>query len=967
MAPPAWARVAKSLGSTALAWLLAASVEAQTYQVLHSFAYRASDPSALITDASGNLYGTTFDGSESESGSGPVGTVFKLDAANNFAPTVLHTFGGTDGAHPYAALIADASGNLYGTTAYGGTFDAGTVFRLDASNNYALTTLHNFNGTDGLGPFAGVIADASGNLYGTTVNGGPTDQYGTVFKLEASSNYALTTLHDFNGSDGAYPGALLADASGNLYGISGGGALGFGIVFKLVAANNYTLTTLHDFVGGPDGLGPSGTLIADASGNLYGTTYSGGASNSGTAFMLDASKSYALTTLHSFEGTAGSSYGGLRADASGDLYGTTYGDSASAHYGTVFKLDVSNGYALTTLHSFGGSDGAYPGAAVIIDASGNLYGTTSQGGAFESGTVFQLEAANGYALTTLHTVGSPDPSQPLANLLSDASGNLYGTTHGGGPSNLGTVFMLNAANGYALTTLHNFGGPDGAEPQAGLKADASGNLYGTTYHGGALDHGTVFKLDVDNNYALTTLHDFGSDPSDGIGPSSTLIADAAGNLYGTTQYGLAAYGTVFKLDAANNYALTTIFGFPGFPDAQSPSGAIVADAEGNLYGTTFDGGPSYGGTVFRLDAANGYALTILHAFGGPDGRFPFGGVIADASGNLYGTTNSGGDYGKGTVFRLKAENNYALETLNDFSGSDGANPWADLIADASGNLYGATVRGGTYGRGTLFKLNAANGYPLTTLHSFGGEDGAEAWAGLIADASGNLLGTTRYGGTGRTGVVFSLSIGMPAPVTGIAPTSGPSGGGTAVTITGTDFSSALSVGIGGVLATGVTIVSSTEITALTPTLPPGRLNDVAVTKPFYGPSVPAVLRGAYFSDFLDVPQADIFHADVEKVFRNGITSGCGGGNYCRNNPVTRAQMAVFLLKAEHGPDSVPPPCTGVFDDVECTPTRAFAVDWIEQLANEGITGGCGGGNYCPGNPVGRGQMAAFLVKTFGLQ
>ena len=111
------------------------------------------------------------------------------------------------------------------------------------------------------------------------------------------------------------------------------------------------------------------------------------------------------------------------------------------------------------------------------------------------------------------------------------------------------------------------------------------------------------------------------------------------------------------------------------------------------------------------------------------------------------------------------------------------------------------------------------------------------------------------------------------------------------------------------------------------------------------------------------PQADIFHADVEKVFRNGITAGCGGGNYCRNNPVTRAQMAVFLLKAEHGSADVPPACTGVFDDVECTPARAFAVDWIEQLYAEAITGGCGGGNYCPGSSVTRAQMAVLLLKA----
>ena len=120
-------------------------------------------------------------------------------------------------------------------------------------------------------------------------------------------------------------------------------------------------------------------------------------------------------------------------------------------------------------------------------------------------------------------------------------------------------------------------------------------------------------------------------------------------------------------------------------------------------------------------------------------------------------------------------------------------------------------------------------------------------------------------------------------------------------------------------------------------------------------------------DFLDVPPSDPFHDYVDTLARDGVTAGCGGGNFCRNGNVTRAQMAVFLLKGEHGSNYVPPPCTGVFPDVECAPTPAFAVDWIERLYAEGVTGGCGGGNYCPSNPVPRGQMAVFLVKTFNLQ
>jgi CSLREA domain-containing protein len=205
---------------------------------------------------------------------------------------------------------------------------------------------------------------------------------------------------------------------------------------------------------------------------------------------------------------------------------------------------------------------------------------------------------------------------------------------------------------------------------------------------------------------------------------------------------------------------------------------------------------------------------------------------------------------------------------------------------------------------------------------------------------------------------FSACLAVPGPsVSSIAPTSGPAGAGTTITILGSNFQSGATVTVGGVAATGVSVMSGVQIEATTPILASGALYNVVVTNPS---SLTATLPGGFLADFTDVPQANIFHDDVETVFRAGITAGCGGGAFCVSNPVTRAQMAVFLLKAEHGASYVPPACTQVFDDVPC-PSQ-FA-DWIEQLAAEGITAGCGGDNYCPDNPVRRDQMAVFLLKT----
>jgi uncharacterized repeat protein (TIGR03803 family) len=347
-----------------------------------------SPASNLIADASGNLFGTTLSGGAFDNG-----TIFKLDATGNL--TTLFSFNGENGARPSGNLIADASGNLLGTTEDGGAFDNGTIFRLNPAG--ALTTLFSFNGSNGSDPRGGLIADASGNLFGTTARGGAFGNDfgfgdGTVFRLDRTG--VLTTLINFNGENGASPsGGLIVDASGNLFGTTdGGGAFGNrflgGTVFKLDTAG--MLTTLVSFIG-ENGFIPRGSLITDASGNLFGTTQSGGLGGRGTIFRLDTSG--ALTTLFSFNGLDGSTpVASLIADASGNLFGTTQRDGESADAGTVFRLDRSG--VLTTLVSFNGLDGRFPSGSLIADASGNLFGTALEGGAFSSGTVFRISDAN---------------------------------------------------------------------------------------------------------------------------------------------------------------------------------------------------------------------------------------------------------------------------------------------------------------------------------------------------------------------------------------------------------------------------------------------------------------------------------------------------------------------------------------------------------------------------------------------
>ena len=368
------------------------------------------------------------------------------------------------------------------------------------------------------------------------------------------------------------------------------------------------------------------------------------------------------------------------------------------------------------LHSFldNGTDGIDPQAGLIFDAAGNLYGTTYEGGANDDGVVFELSPAGGGNWTekVLHSFINTDGYLPQAGLVFDAAGNLYGTTIEGGTYPGGTVFELTPAGGGTWTekVLWSFGnGTDGREPWGGVIFDAAGDLYGTTVGGGTSSMGTVFELSPagGGHWTEKVLYSLGSG-SDGNSPVSGVIFDAAGNLYGTTQYGGGSFdaGTVFELLPAGggNWTEKVLHSFGSGADGQYPAAGLVFDGAGNLYGTTPNGGTFSGGTVFELSPAGGGTWTeqVLHNFGnGTDGSSPQASLVFDGAGNLYGTTNTGGSYGGGTVFRLNAQGETLLYS---FSGQDGNKPSAGVILDAAGNLYGTTSGGGSDGEGVAFEL-----------------------------------------------------------------------------------------------------------------------------------------------------------------------------------------------------------------------------------------------------------------------
>ncbi len=364
-------------------------------------------------------------------------------------------------------------------------------------------------------------------------------------------------------------------------------------------------------------------------------------------------------------------------------------------------------------------------------------------------SVLPCSATAAPRLTTLASFNRTNGRSPFCGLTVDASGDLYGTTSGGGSTNDGTVFELPAGSN-AVTTLVTFTGTNGASPEAGLVADASGNLYGTTFGGGSANDGTVFELAAGSR-ALTTLATFVS--TNGANPEAGLTVDAAGNLYGTTlNGGSPGFGTVFEV-AAGNHTLTTLANF-GYRTGQYPASALTADSAGNLYGTTSSGGSSSDGTVFEVTAGT-HALTTLVNFNGTNGATPDAALLLDATGNFYGTTASGGTAGDGTVFEWAAATG-AVTTIGTFDNTNGGGPEAPLISDRAGDLFGTTAGAGANSFGTVYEV-AAGTRTLTTLAAFNVANGQAPLGPVVADAAGNLYGTTSVGGPSAAGTVFELT------------------------------------------------------------------------------------------------------------------------------------------------------------------------------------------------------------------
>lgn len=779
----------------------------------------------LVADAAGNLFGTTIFG-----GANGGGAVYELTKTTNGynAPVAIADLSQATGINPESQLAIDSKGNIYGTTSYGGTFNDGTVFELvkGAGGYGAPVVLANFNGTNGANPGAGVVFDAAGNLFGTTVNGGPQGG-GTVFEMVRNGNgfgAPINLTSTASAATGFNPGgSLYIDSAGNLFGTAAnGGAYGFGTISEIKkTATGYAAPIALVSFNGTNGANPAANLIADASGNLFGTTGQGGANGKGTVFeLVKTATGYAApTTLASFDGvSAAGPNGGLVMDSAGDLFGTTTQTQIDGTNGTVFELKkTAGGYGpLTILTTFSGS---VPSGSLLIDASGILYGVTQRGGQ-SFGTVFELG-------TGVRPVVITAPTTTVVNTVPAAAPTLTGVvatqaTFTGIPFNPFSTAVFTDPNFGAIDTLTVTvtGGAGTVHDNVfnGAQLVANGNgTYTATGNPGDIEQLLTNLYFVaaagtpTQSVATTFTVKLQSSAFPGSVIKATTSVSAKTPAVAPTITGLAATTAAKNGAAATPFAGVTIGdGNPGatetvtiefggaagmLRDGAGYSGlqkvtaqhytltgsaaAVTAEldalvftpAAGATGTTTFtlaNTSSAYGATVYAAGVS--FVATIpVNSYTAPAGD-----LISDAAGNLYGETRQNSSYSLdgGTVYEQpKTATGYGtaivlgqftLPTTRGGPSANGTSPTGGLVMDTAGDLFGMTTLGGKYGAGAVFEIaHTASGYgPIQVLSSFKlDSDGSipGPTGPLVIDSAGNLFGTTLNGGTANAGVVFELA------------------------------------------------------------------------------------------------------------------------------------------------------------------------------------------------------------------
>ena len=676
---------------------------------------------SLVDDGTGVLWGTTFSGGTGNSGDG-FGTIFKFNPVSGDLTSVVQFTGSSGfakGSFPQTALVRDGAGQLWGTTFAGGFGGNGTVFRVNPIN-LVFSNVLDFTGTAGgnrgKNPLGAIVHNGAGTLWGTTSDGG-TGNNGTLFSITTTTG-TLTTQVDFTGAAGAFPGsrpaaALAVGQGGSWWGTTSlGGTLGWGTVFRVTAAGE-AFTKVVDFTGlggEAPGRGPAAALAPDGSGGFWGTTNAGGAGDFGTIFRVNTA-TLAISSTTAFSGNFGAVPGmtphaGLVPDGAGSFWGVTVG-GGKARQGIIYKINNTTGaFALVAdfVRTLGDTSGSNPSGGLTAGPDGLLWGFTEKGGLSNLGTIFTVNPVTGALRQVLYfsgTTGAAKGSAPSAELTSDGRGFLWGTTSTGGTDDLGTVFKINSTT-KAHMLIAEFTGATGRNPLGRLVDDGVGNLWGTTSEGGTGFKGTVFKINQTTGSLTTVVHFTGAGGVfRGDGPSVGLVSDGSGFLWGTTyEGGTTNQGTIFKIAAATG-AFSSVISFDGDGNSpgDAPESSLTLESGGFLYGVTAFGGSDDLGVIFKIHKDTGLMTRLFNFTGtGGDqpGSHPRSGLIQDPTGAWYGTTESGGATDQGTIFQITTGGEFA--SLVSFTGASGffpgERPRGDLLRHSDGHFYATTYSGG---------------------------------------------------------------------------------------------------------------------------------------------------------------------------------------------------------------------------------------------------------------------------------
>jgi uncharacterized repeat protein (TIGR03803 family) len=534
---------------------------------------------------------------------------------------------------------------------------------------------------------------------------------------------------------------LIQGSDGNFYGTTRmGGAHFKGSIFKVTPAG--VVTSLYDFTGHSNGAFPSGGVVEGLDGNFYGSTTSDLPASSGTIFKITPGG--VLTTIYHFSGNTqgdGNDPSALIRGTGGNFYGTTLTGGFGA--GIVFKVTSTGTFTIVCKLPDGGN--AFPENPLVQGTDGNFYGICSQGGSDSGGFAFKVTPAG--AAAVLHSF--PVHSGRISALVQASDGNFYGLRERDGSHGEGLIYRLTPAGGFSV--LHNFAGStDGTRPKGALVQASDGNLYGTTTTSGPGGGGTVFRLTLTGAFA--NVKSFSSDLTQPRSPEVTLSNAADGKIYGVTSLGGDNNrGSIFNVTTGG--ALSVVASLPGYTLGANPTS--LTQGAGMLVGTTSAGGLHNDGTIFRR--ASSGVVTNLHSFSSSvDGAVPSR-LIRAKDGNFYGTTSTGsGALTAGTIFKITSAGIFTTLATFPANLSKGAKP-SHLVQATDGAFYGTTQTGGTYGKGTVFKCTPTGA--LTMLHAFsGGVDGASPEAALIQAKDGNLYGLTPSGGSHLLGTIFKLSL-----------------------------------------------------------------------------------------------------------------------------------------------------------------------------------------------------------------